>query len=116
MFNIVYLIWFLLPLAFFILWIWSLAKPYLKIPGREHTGNYFMQGVFCVVGLIISIVIDRTEVFENLLESFSYEKLDLRIARWLLYPVVLVVLSFIQQFVAKARKKETKRPQVLKRY
>lgn len=113
MFSILYVFWFLFPLTFFFLWIWSVLKPLFKVPGREDSKSYFSQFVFCLVGFWIAIAIDQTENFANLVDSLSYGMLDLKVARFLLYPVVLVLMAYIQKLFSK--KKEEPRV-LMKKY
>ncbi len=113
MFTATYFIWLLVPLAFFSFGIWSLIKPWFKVAGREFTGNYFKQGLFCLAAFFIAVWIDRHESYQALLESFSVGKFDLLQVRWLLYPAILVLLAYMQQMLKG--KKERMLP-VRKRY
>ena len=53
------------------------------------------------VGLFIAIVIDQSSWFEPLFQKLSGGIVDIMVARWLLYPLVLVLMANIQRHVTK---------------
>jgi uncharacterized membrane protein YjdF len=108
MFKTFYLIWALLPLFLFLLGLWAIVKPVVGMKGREHTWNYFKQSSFCIVGLLIAVWIDNTESFQELIADYSFWKVDLKVAEWLLYPFVLLLMALAQQYW-RNRKGENKR-------
>ena len=105
--EFLYFFWFLLPLAFLLMAIWAVIKRFAKVPGREYAKEYLNQAMFCGIALGISIWIDQT-VFESVVESTNGEWLDIGVARWLLYPGVLLLMGYLQQlYQAKFGKKST---------
>ena len=110
MFSVLYVVWFLLPLTFFMLWIWSFLKPWFKVHGREDKKHHFSQTLFCLVGFFISVAIDRTELFRDTIDNLSLSWFDLNTARWVLYPSVLLVLAWLQQIFTHRKKQPSPTP------
>jgi len=98
MFNVLYAIWSLLPLGLILLGLWALAKPHLGVRGKEAAKPYFVQGLFCAFALGIAIFIDGSEWFATTIEAYSFSWFNLSIARWLLYPGILLALAYIQKY------------------
>ena len=103
--SILYILWLLLPLSFFLLAFWGLVKPYFNVYGKENVRLYMGQAVFCSVGLVIAILIDKSEWFADLVERLSVGMLDINVARWLLYPGVLLAMATAQKFIMKEQPK-----------
>ena len=98
MFQGVYIIWGLLPFALVALTFWALVKPLIGIVGREHPTDYFRQALFCCIGLALALWIDQT-FFGAIVETNDFDPTDLTIvAHWLLYPIVLLVMSYLNKF------------------
>lgn len=108
MFKTFYLIWALLPILLFLLGLWSIVKPAFGMKGRENTRDYFKQGSFCLLGLAIAVWIDNMKFFQELIAEYSFWKVDLKVAEWLLYPFVLLMMALAQQYW-RNRKGENKR-------
>ncbi|MFN8390692.1 MAG: hypothetical protein U0136_10415 [Bdellovibrionota bacterium] len=97
MFQGVYLIWFLLPFMLTLLSGWALLKPVFKIEGREYAGDHFVQALFCWFAFAISIAIDQSFLV-SILDLEDLEKTDPTIVlHWVLFPVVLVALAYVQK-------------------
>lgn len=101
MFSWLYAVWALLPLTFLLLTIWGASKKVFKVHGREYTGSYLNQFVYTSFALAISIYLDQT-VLESLFDAIAIDLIDISIARWLLYPAVLVAGAYAQGFFSKA--------------
>lgn len=99
--TFLHILWALLPLCFIGLYIWSFLRPYFKMHGKEDSKLYLSQGIFCSIGWAVAVLIDRSEWFPGLIESLSWGMLDLSVARWLLYPAVLLAMASVQRFFAK---------------
>ena len=104
MFRILYILWLLLPLSFFLLALWAVVKPALGVSGRENAKQYSLQGFYCALGLALAIAIDQASWFEGAIEMLSFGWLDISVARWLLYPALLVLGAYIQRYVRKEEK------------
>lgn len=96
-----YLVWALLPLLLFIFALWALIRPYVGIRGKEGFSRYFYQAIFCSIALVIAICIDKYETLNDILDSLSYSFFDLRLAKWLIYPLVLLFASWVDSFLSK---------------
>jgi hypothetical protein len=105
MFNILYGLWLLLPLGLALMGVWAIVKPYLGVRGAEDIVGYFKQAVFCFVALAIAIGIDQTEWFEETITAYSFDWFNISIARWLLYPGVLLAMANVQRVWNKEDKK-----------
>ncbi|MCB0323144.1 MAG: hypothetical protein KDD69_06200 [Bdellovibrionales bacterium] len=102
-----YLIWLLLPLTFIGLALWAIAKPLFGVQGYESPKSYLGQALYCGFALAIAIGIDQTDFFVSAVESLSMGMLDIAVARWLLYPAVLLVLAYGQKIVRGESSKRT---------
>lgn|GEM_PF-1545385 len=83
-----YVIWFLIPAAFFIMALWSSLE---KIGGKkkqEHPGDFLKQGVFVLVCVLISILLDQF-VVESLVESLLGDYVPLVFVQIMVLPLVL---------------------------
>jgi hypothetical protein len=98
--KFVYFIWLLLPLSFLIIWLWATARRIAKAYGVEDTQLYFRQFVFTTIALVVAVGTDQL-VGEMMSETLSTEYFDFDIVRWLLYPAILLLGSYI-----KPRKKK----------
>lgn len=98
--SVLYVLWFLLPLAFLLLALWAMVKP--KRRGKESPREYLEQGVFCAIALAIAIAIDQT-VLEDLFYAVTAGVIDVMFARWMLYPAVLLVLAYLNRFVRRKK-------------
>lgn len=107
--SILYILWILLPLTFYLMAIWALVKPWFGFRGRENVKQYCVQGTYCTLGLLLAIAIDTSDWFEKLVEVVSMGLLDISVARWLLYPGILVGMAYLQR-VAKGEAKQRQIP------
>ncbi len=84
----------LVPLFFFLFGTWAWIKRVLKKSGKEYPREYYRQAFFTGVGLAIAIFIDKN-FLEDLLATLTFGMVDVMIARWLLYPAILVGLAYL---------------------
>jgi hypothetical protein len=92
--NSLHLVWSILPAYLFFL---TLKTYFQKISGsklREYTGHYFKQALITAAILLFTIWLDNNFV-QQLAAHYRSGSLNLDIPRFLLYPIVLVVLSTI---------------------
>ncbi len=100
-YKLLYLIWGLLPLSLFLLALWARVKRIAKVHGREPAGEYFVQGLFCLAVLLVTIWID-SNFFDAIMEAALGGLVDPSIPRFLLYPVVLLVAAQLSGLVKKS--------------
>lgn len=100
MFHAVYVIWALLPLVFLVLAGWAFSKRFFGVSGREYPSSYLSQFFFCLVAFVVSIYLDQY-VLEDAVEALTAGMLDIIIARWLLFPGILVGMAWVQKLVTK---------------
>src|SRR6187402_1894739 len=92
MYHGVYILWALLPFTLLCLSVWAVMKRWFKIPGREDAGRYFAQFIFSLICLIVSIIFDQF-FLEDLVTVLSAGMFDVALARWLLFPALLVLFA-----------------------
>lgn len=97
MFQGIYVVWLLVPVFFVYASLRAAIRRWMKRPGREYPGEFFSQAVFTAIGLGIAIGIDQT-VFEEFISLVSFDLVNVSVARWLLYPAVLVLLAHLNGY------------------
>ncbi len=100
MFHSVYILWALLPLSFLLLAGWAISKRFFGVSGREYPSRYLSQCLFCSVALAIAIYLDQY-LLEDAVDALTDGMLDVTIARWLLFPGILVGMAWIQKLLTK---------------
>ena len=91
---LLYVIWFLLPLFFFIIALWAKLEQLSDRPKRQNPGDFFRQGVFVLVCVLISVVIDQY-LLAALVDFLSSDWLPLGFFQALLLPFVLYLAARI---------------------
>lgn len=94
MLTLLYVIWFLIPLFFFSIALWSTLESAGGKHKRENPGDFFRQGVFALVCVLISVAIDQT-VLEGLVGTFSPDFIPLGVYQVLLLPFILYLAARI---------------------
>lgn len=94
----IYYIWILLPLAFIFLTFRAYFRKWTGDQKRENPKVLLSQAIFCSIALVLTRVIDNT-IFPSIIEMISFEMFDVEIARWVLYPVILVALAYLQDLI-----------------
>lgn len=98
MFQGIYVIWLLVPLFFVYSSLRAAIRKSLKRPGREYPGEFLNQAVFTAIALGVAIGIDQT-VFEDIITLVGFDLVNVNVARWLLYPAVLVLLAYLNGYL-----------------
>jgi hypothetical protein len=93
----IYYIWILLPLVFLLLSLRAVYRRVAGIPRRESPVFFLAQAAFCFVALGLTWWIDTT-IFPSIVDVISFGMFDVDVARWVLYPAVLVLLAYLQEF------------------
>ena len=93
MFTFLHCLWMLFPITFFCLGTWAWVKRARNMLGQENHANYFSQAVFCAAAVAISILLDG-DWLVGFTESISMGMVDASFARFLLFPLVLVLLAY----------------------
>jgi hypothetical protein len=70
-------------------------KPIFGVAGKEDTAHYFQQAVFCLLAFGVAVAIDSWEPFDSTIEAISMGYVDISIARFLLYPAILVLFAML---------------------
>ena len=91
-----YFVWSLLPIALLFWTIKAVWKKTFKMSGREYPKERFSQLVFCTICFVIAIALDKW-FLASFLDTIRIEFFDTRIARWLIYPAILVFGGSIQK-------------------
>jgi hypothetical protein len=89
-----YIIWFLIPLTFFLMSLWA----YLEMLGdkhrKENPADHFRQGIFVLACDLIAVAIDQY-LLEDLLNVVFGAWVPLMFAQIVLLPVVLYIGALI---------------------
>lgn len=91
MYHGVYILWALLPFTLLSLSAWAVLKKVARIQGREDARQYFQQFLYTLVCLVLSILFDQY-CLDSVLE-LTGGMLDDSLARWFIYPAMLVLLG-----------------------
>ena len=107
MIRIVYYVWFLLPLALFVLALSAGVRSRTGKLKKGYAGFYFKQGVISLIIFALAIFIDRNW-FDSIFEPIavyltSKPEVALTIGSWLIYPALLFICSLIAGFFASAK-------------
>jgi len=108
----IYIIWFLIPLFFFTMALWSRLEQVGGKSKRENPGDFFRQGVFVLVCVLISIGIDQL-LLEDIVSSVSPAFIPLGFYQIVLLPLVLYLAALISgpsKAIKIQRNKSSKKP------
>lgn len=94
MITFLYIIWFGVPVFFFILGLWALMEKWGGSPKKQNPADFFKQGVFVLAGTLICVVIDQY-FLESLASSVLMDILPLPILQIALFPAVLLIGALI---------------------
>ena len=87
-----YIVWFLFPLFFFGIALWSkLEEVSTKKAKRENPGDFLQQGLFVLACVIVSVLIDQF-VLESIVSHFP-DFAPLGFYQIILLPLVLLVAA-----------------------
>ena len=89
---LIYFIWSLLPLLLFFFAAVAVANKIFGEKGKDSGMNYFRQGAYCLIPLVVSILIDWFAV-PPINEQLGIDESVLFFVVLMIYPVVLY-LSF----------------------
>ena len=92
MYQILYLVWILIPLTFFLLALWSKLEQMSGRPKKDHPGDLVRQGFFISGCVVVSIVIDHF-LLPYLYSSFSPVWVPYGLYELLLLPLILYVAA-----------------------
>ena len=95
-----YYFWFLLPLAFILLALFALLKKITKSTAQEDLEEYSREAVFCLVAYFIAVGIHKAG-FSDFFEEITAGMIAPWLGEWFIYPVVLVVLAYVQNIAEK---------------
>lgn len=96
----VYILWILLPVWYLLYGIWAYAKRFGRRPVKEHPEEYFIPGFYTAAALALAIWIDQT-VYEDFVNTVTMGFVDVVIARWLLYPGILLIFAYASALFIK---------------
>lgn len=109
MFEPVYAVWALLPIAFVCITVWTKLKPVFGIHGREAAAPYFRVAIFTAVSLAIAIFIDQRLAGEDgSYATFTGTESEALILHWTLYAAVLLVMAYANKLLNQLLGKEIK--------
>lgn len=94
MVTVLYIIWFLIPSLFFVIGLWSKLEQLSGKGRRENPGDFFRQGFFVLVCVLVCVGID-TYVLADIIDFLLPDILPLGFYQALLLPVVLYIAALI---------------------
>ncbi len=98
-----YFVYSLLPFTLFVMALWAFLKPYLKVPGREDAGRFFMMFLSCSAVLLVTSIIDKSGMLSSLVEKFSFGILEYSFVRWFIFPALLFASAKILDLYDKKK-------------
>jgi len=90
--TVLYVIWFLIPLFFLTLALWSKLEQVGGKSKRENPGDFFRQGIFVLVCVLISVAINHFYL-TGIVESLSPSFIPLGFYQIVLLPMVLYLAA-----------------------
>lgn len=109
-----YVIWFLIPLFFFVMALWCWLEEMGGKTKKENPGDFLKQGLFVLACVLISIVIDRYAL-EAVVTSVLNDWVPLGFVQIMLLPIVLYVGALLlgpsKEILIGKAPHPTKRPQ-----
>lgn len=103
--KFLYIVWGILPFIFFCLAGKTLLKGKKVADAGRHVKNYLVQGMFCSVALALAIWIDKIGI-EELFRTITLDLIDPLVGRWLLYPGILLLGAYANNWLPKKKKKK----------
>ena len=91
---LLYLLWFLLPAFFFGIALWSKLEQFSNKHKRENAGDFFRQGIFVSVCVLLSVLIDQYAL-GGIVTSLSPDFIPLGFYQVLLLPLVLYLAAML---------------------
>jgi hypothetical protein len=88
--NVLYILWFLPPVALLLIALWAKLEQFSRKEAREHSMDYVKNALFLVVCALVAIAID-TNILEDLVNIFSPDFIPLGFYQIMLLPAVLVI-------------------------
>ena len=93
-------VWALLPLALFLLTLWSFSKKSLGFYGKEDTEFYLKQATFALVAFFFALFIDKY-LYDPITDKIPLEELKSSVVRLMCYPLALVLLAYAGKLRSK---------------
>ena len=116
MVSLIYIVWGVVPFTLLMMTLYSVAKPALKISGKENTRNYAMQFFFTALALGLTIYIDTSEWYGYYMQYISTHYIDITPARFLLYPLVLLLMVMFDGMKRKSQDDTVKSKRVIQKF
>ncbi len=88
--TFLYIIWFLFPLAFFVMALWAGLEKVSNRQKKENPGDFLKQGTFVLVCVLISILLDQFAL-DSVMQTVIGDYLPLGFLQVMLLPVVLYI-------------------------
>ncbi len=94
MFSTIYIVWYLIPVFFFVIALWSKLEHLSGKNKRDNPADFFKQGLFVTACVIAAILIDKF-LLQPLVPKLAGDLLPLGFFQVLLLPVVLYLAARI---------------------
>ncbi len=116
--NLLYLIWWLLPLFFFTMALWAKLEQMSNRNKQQNPGDFFRQGIFVTIGVLISMWLDSS-VLPGLIPAIFPPSIPMGFFQVILLPVVLYLMALIigpsKEILIPSGSSKTKKPGGTKR-
>lgn len=87
-----YAVWFLIPLSFLLIALWSKLEDLSGRERHENVGDYIRQGGFLFICAVVCVLLD-SYLLEGFYLSLSPDWIPLGFYQVLLFPFVLVIMA-----------------------
>lgn len=86
--TFLYIVWFLIPVGFFFLGLWSLMEKLGGSPKKQVPSDYFIPGVFTLVIAFVALIVDQY-FLQGIAEGALAGALPLEFLQIVLWPLLL---------------------------
>ena len=102
--RVIYFIWALLPCFLFFIWARACFQQASKARFQEEPKDYFSPAVFSLVAMLLAIWIDKS-MLDRLIALVPFIEINDLVARWLLYPAILLLMAAVHSAFHKRSEK-----------
>jgi len=107
--TFLYGVWFLFPLLFFIIALWSKLGALSDKHKGENSGDLLKQGVFVLACALLAVLVDQY-LLQKLVDSVSPDWIPLGFYQALLLPIIFLIVGKLVGKSAEIRISRTPHP------
>ncbi len=91
---LLYIIWFGMPVFFFLIGLWAQLEEWGKKSRKEKPGDFFRQGLFVLAAAVLCLLLDQYVLSEITEEDLPWW-IPLLFIQIVLFPIVIYLLALI---------------------